>query len=241
MVLFHKDPYPFELPDDVKSVCAHLRQRKHWRKLDKGIIDHILDNSSNPMFADIGSADVTKMLILISEERDLLRNNFLPIARKGGDVDWIVGLFSMTLYRLGSALLSTWSSAEDEDSTSGFAEFADMAFISSLLCYPRNLASMAGLAQLWFHVFRNKSRSLNWCQRYKDTLHRLANSPAEQLNLWDKSQAAILDPREAERVGHAISECLPALAAVTPNGYTLGEMTSGVEAIEAFLLQQPDA
>ena len=241
MVLFHKDPYPFELPDDVKSVCTHLRQRKHWRKMDKGIIDRVLDNSSNPMFADIGSTDVIKMLILISEERDLLRNNFLPIAKKGGDVDWIVGLFSMTLYRLGSALLSTCSSTEDEEATSGFAEFADMAFISSLLCYPRNLASMAGLAQLWFHVFRNKSRSLDWCQKYKDTLHQLANGPAEQLNLWDKSQAALLDPREAERIGGAISEGLPGLAALAPGGNTLEEMTSGVEAIEAFLLQQPDA
>lgn len=218
MGLFGWQVRPHEMSNNLDELLAQLVHRKHWKKLPPDLLRRIIKNSQDEVFQDPKcDLEVIKNFILISEQtpfvqRSLLRANFVPIANdRGADWDWVLGLFSTTLYQFGSWCYKACVSAATEEEARNYAWFATAGFLSSILCDPLSLPSYGGMAFLSGEVVLNKPVAIEWCQKYKRAEDRLRNIPDDQLGYWRSAQKELLDPEKAAATMKEMAQHVPHL------------------------------
>lgn len=169
---------------------AHLIQRKHWKEMNPDIIKQIFKNSQSNIFDHPNEGiGVLKHFIFISEEYNLVENSYIKISKEqSSDLGWILGLFSSTLYRLGSELGKSCCFAKTPADAESFGIAADMAFMSSILCNPFNLTSYYGMVVLHGMTFRHKDVGLEFCMKYKRVEGELLNTPDNELTAFQLAE-----------------------------------------------------
>ena len=181
-------------PDEL---FQELIKRKHWKDIDPEIIKSIFNNAK-------GDVDAINRFIFISELHDSVGNNFVKLASETSK-EWVLSMFALTLYRLGSDLVKALPYAKTEDEVSSLATRAEMAFISSLLCDTFSMESYFGMALLFSEI--NKSTALEWCAKYKEAEGKLLNTPDEDLNISQLNRKKeLLYPEEYHKTLREISK-----------------------------------
>jgi hypothetical protein len=174
-----------------------LVNRKHWKDIDPEIIINIFNNAK-------GDVDMIKRFIFISELYNTVGNNFVQLSNEPPK-EFILSMFALTLYRLGSALDKSLSSDKTENEVSSLVNGATMAFMSSVLCEPYFLESYACMAYLYSDI--DKDIALEWCAKYKEAEGNLLNTPDEELNIYQlERKKEILDPEEYHKTLREISK-----------------------------------
>lgn len=203
---FNKKVSVREMSNKLDDLFEELIQRKHWKKINPDIIKIIFNNAK-------GDVDAVKRFIFISEVHNSVGNNFVQLATSVSR-KYILSMFALTLYRLGSGLTKALSSAKTEYEAKSLGMDAAIAFMSSILCDSFFLESYFGMACLYSVI--NKDVSLEWCAKYKKAEDRLLNTPDEELNTVQLSQKKNLDPEEFRS---AIKKILELAPDVLPDGW----------------------
>ncbi len=173
-----------------------LVKRKHWKDINPEIIKDIFNNAK-------GDIDAIKRFIFISEQYNTTGNNYVQLANNTPK-EFVLSIFALTLYRLGSDLVKSLSSAETEDEVGSLVRGATMAYMSSVLCAPYFLESYVGMAYLYGQI--DKDIALEWCAKYKEAEEKLLNTPDEELNMAQLNRKKeILEPGEHHKTLREIS------------------------------------
>lgn len=182
-----------------------LIKLKPWKDINPEILKRIFNNAK-------GDVEVIKRFIYISEIHNLVGNNFVKIANDVSktDTSFVISMFALTLYRLGSDLVKELPLAKTEDKVSFLVKKAEIAFTSSLLCNPFFMESYLGIAVLFSEI--NKNIALEWCAKYKEAEGKLLNTPDEELNISQLNhKKELLDPEERRKTFREIAKHAPHL------------------------------
>lgn len=243
MGLFNKNPNQEKI--DYFKLCSYgelfseLITRKHWKNLNVDIIKQVFKNAQSDIFSQPDEGiEVLKHFIFVSEEYNLVQDQFLRLASTTPDLDILLGYFSFHLYQLGSDLTKRCYSAKTNEEIEGWGTPADMAFMSSILCDEFMLPSYAGMAFLYGEIIGNKDVGLVFCAKYKAIMDKLLNTPDNELNPSQLSQKELLDPEHMHKTMERIKQDAPGLL---PNdSVTENEEVSQrdyIEQLEKKLLQ----
>lgn len=174
-----------------------LIKRKHWKNIDPEIIKNIFTNAK-------GDVDTIKRFIFISELYNTVGNNFVQLANEPPK-EFMLSMFALTLYRLGSDLAKSLSSAKTEDEASSLVNGATMAFMSSVLCEPYFLESYGCMVYLYSDI--DKDIALEWCAKYKEAEKELLNTPDAELNIYQLNRKKeIMNPKEYHKTLRELSK-----------------------------------
>ena len=218
--------------EQLDELFQELIQRKHWKKINPDIIKSIFNNAK-------GDVDAVKRFIFISELHNSVGNNFVELATSVSR-KYILSMFALTLYRLGSGILKAAISAiehKDKEKLEHCVIPADMAFTSSILCDPYLLSAYAGMALLYGYVWINKDAALEFCRKYKEVEHKLLNTPDEELSASELTAKKNLDPEEYQRKLRMLAEHSPHLLPDDDIEFDGETMIDKINELEAELLQ----
>ena len=172
---------------ELDFLFQELVKRKHWKNINLEIIKNIFNNAK-------GDIDAIKRFIYISELYNTAGNNFVRLANETPK-EFVLSIFALTLYRLGSDLVKNLSSAKTEDEVGSLVRGATMAYMSSVLCDPYFLESYFGMAYLYSEI--DKDITLEWCAKYKEAEEKLLNTPDEELSIYQLNRKKeLMDPEE---------------------------------------------
>ncbi len=164
---------------DIDELFAVLTKRKHWDRIDPGIIRFIFDNADG---------DILKVqrFIYISELHHCVDNNFVAIAKDHTDPRMVLAFFSITLERLAAQVAQQVPNLPDGSRKQNLAiGTAEMAYMSSILCNPLMLPSYGGLA--WFYLYLDSSdRAVEVCREFEEAERRLLQTDDADLCYYDK-------------------------------------------------------
>jgi hypothetical protein len=212
----------------LDRLFKELIKREHWKNIDPEIIKTIFENAK-------GDVDSTRKFILISELHNSVENNFVKIASDTSK-EFVLNMFALTLYRLGSDLTKVMYSAKNDEEMTSLGTRATMAFMSSILCEPSYLTSYFALAVLYSNVDVNIA--LEWCAKYKQTADTLMNTPDEELSAAELSNKESLDP---EKLKSAVEEMAKHTRGLVPQGWeedVAKSMSDKINELETELLQK---
>lgn len=227
-----------KMSDNVAGLFKQLVRRKYWKQIDPDVIRDIFTNAS-------GDDRAIKSFISISDSCDLVRQSFVKFTR---DVSkqHLQGLFAVSLYQLGSAIVKTAISAiedRDNETLKRCIVPAEMAFASSILCDPYFLPAYLGMAVLYSSVWINKDAALEFCKKYKDTETVLLVTPNEELTpIQQATKGQMQGPTEGEQAIREMAEHAPHLLEkmdLDPSDFR--GMRSIIEQIERRLNESPKA
>ncbi|MHC4083904.1 MAG: hypothetical protein ACYSU3_17850 [Planctomycetota bacterium] len=225
---------------NLNDLFEHLRRREHWKEINPDIIKQIFKNSQSKVFDHPNEGiGVLKHFIFISEKYNLVANSYINISKDGAwDLGWILGLFSITLYRLGSELGKACCLAKTEDESEACGVFADASFMSSILCDPFNLISYYGMVILHGMTFRHRDVGLEFCMKYKRAEAELLNTPDNELTAFQLAEKQNLsrNPQELQGELKELEKLAPDLF---PNGVLFDGMSLGnrISELEKELLK----
>jgi hypothetical protein len=188
----------------LDGLFQELTKRKYWKDIDPDIIKSIFNNAK-------GDVDAIKRFIVISELHNSVGNNFVELA-KSVSRKYVLSMFALTLYRIGSEILKASITAikdKDGEKLERCVIPADMAFTSSILCDPDFLSPYAGMALLYGYVWINKDAALEFCRKYKEVEGKLLNTPDEELSASELIAKKNLDPEEYRRNLRMLAEHIP--------------------------------
>jgi hypothetical protein len=215
--------------EDSDRFLAVLIKRKYWNEINTDIIKSVFDNAK-------GNVDTMKRFIFISEMYNTVGNNFVPLAN-GMPKEYLLSIFALTLYRLGSDLTKSLPSAKTDDEFGSLVIRADMAFTSSILCDPFFLESYVGMASLYSEL--DKDVALEWCTKYKEAEGNLLNTPDEELNTSQLNhKKELLDPEERSRTFREITKHAPQFLPDDTEIYDIPSIRDIINELETSLLQQ---
>lgn len=222
-----------EPEQQLDLLFQELIKRKHWKDIDPEIIKRIFNNAK-------GDVDAIKTFISISELHNSVGNNFVKLA-SGTSKEFVLSMFALTLYRLGSELLKVAISAikdKDREKLERCVIPADMAFTSSILCDPDFQSPYAGMALLYGYVWINKDAALEFCRKYKEVEYKLLNTPDEELSASELTAKKNLDPEEYRRKLRMLEEHSPHLLPDDDIEFDGEIMRDKINELEAELLQK---
>jgi len=107
--------------EDSDELLAMLVKREYWNEINPDIIKSIFDNAK-------GDVQAIKNFIFISELHNSVGNNFVELAN-GTSKEFVLSLFALTLYRLGSELLKAFFYAKTDEEFRSLGMRAEMAFM----------------------------------------------------------------------------------------------------------------
>lgn len=211
--------------DNLDDLFEHLTRREHWKEINPDIIKEIFKNSQSNIFNHPNEGiGVLKHFIFISEKYNLVVNSYVKISKDGAsDLGWILGLFSTTLYRLGSELGKACCFAKTVEESEACGVFADAAFMSSILCDPFNLISYYGMVVLHGVTFPHKDVGLEFCMKYKRAEGELLNTPDNELTAFQLAAKQDLSRNPKEREGE-----LKTLEKLAPDLFADGVLSDGM-------------
>lgn len=222
-----EDKALFEI-EDLDELLTTLINRKYWKDINLDIIKSIFNNAK-------GDVKAIKKFIFISELHNSVGNNFVELAN-GTSKEFVLSLFALTLYRLGSELLKVFFYAKTDEEFRSLGMRAEMAFTSSILCEPCYLESYFGMALLNSEI--SKDESLEWCAKYKKAEDKLLNTPNEELNTVQLAMKENVDPEKFRNTLKEIAEKAPH---ILPDGWEENEgksMRDKIYELEAELTQR---
>ncbi len=206
----------YKMSNNVDDLFDEIIPRKYWNEIDENIIKAIIRNAN-------GNAESIRNFVYISEYSNVLQNNFLQLSKINEiNKDFLLSLFSLTLYRLGDGYHQAIASKNDEDFKE-LAMLADMAFMSSILCDKFMLGAYHGMAFLYSFWVDGKT-SLEFCKKYKTMEDELLNTSDELLNYMQRAtKDQLLHPENLEKTIEEIKKYAPhllELSAELPGPYS---------------------
>lgn len=225
---FNKKVNVREMSNKLDDLFEELIQRKHWKKINPDIIKIIFNNAK-------GDVDAVKRFIFISEVHNSVGNNFVELA-KSVSRKYVLRMFALTLYRVGSELLKAFFYAKTDEEFRSLGMRAEMAFTSSILCETCYLESYFCMALLNSEI--SKDESLEWCAKYKKAEDKLLNTPNEELSASELTAKKNLDPEEYRRNLRMLAEHSPHLLPDDDIEFDGETMRDKINELEADLLQK---
>ena len=208
---------PFNLPDNPSDFVAQLANRKFWRDIDTKLL-HEIAQSANRELADLavtanGEMELLKNFVTVSEGFHLVDRSFLKISRDN-PLESPLSLFANALYLTGSQLCQQYIQEPSQQNQPNLM-FAEMGFISAILCDRFHLVAYYGLAHLFGELAVDKSLALKWCQKYKDAEAALLDTDNEKLNYLQESyKEGVIDPSKMKSIDPSVTTVPPPMREV---------------------------
>lgn len=192
MELFFKQK-PFWKLKNREEIFNYFKKSKNWKNLDVKIINTIIDK-----FIDDRKA--FEVFVYISEICNLVKNNFIPLAKKGfhENISLIILTFATTLYNTGSIYRDSLmevvnDSSATEKEKSKLLEHAKMAYESTVKLDKYFISAYYQLGVLWGVIQNKYDEGIKYCQKGIEIIEEIGAMPTNELSA---SQKQIIEEEE---------------------------------------------
>lgn len=215
------------MPTDPNDFMVALSQRGNWRKIDMAIFTDISRNADEEATRHLAEdAELCELhgieKFSKKEVKLALLRNFAFVSEQAKVVETYIEqstftdikiatpltLFSHTLRTIGFQFLRFIIDDCAPDQVVSESETPHLAFTSSILCDPLQLASYFGLVLLYGDVVINQVLGLYWCQRYLDAEKRLLKSPPKELCVYHQASKEFIEG-DTSMIDETILEYFP--------------------------------
>jgi hypothetical protein len=207
----------FEIPNNPSDFVAQLSRRKFWCDIGTQLLRDIAQNTNREL-VDLavtanGEMELLKNFVIISEGFQLVENSFVKISCDK-PLESPLSLFANALYLTGSNLCQKYIGDPSKQNEHNLM-FAEIAFISAILCDQFFLVAYYGLAHLFGELAVEKSLALKWCQKYKNAEAVLIATPDEQLTYLQRAgKEGVIDPSTMRSVDPSVTTVPPPMRQV---------------------------
>ena len=207
----------FNVPDSPSDFVTQLSLRKFWCDIDKQLIYDIAHNANREL-VDLavtanGEMELLKNFVTISEDFHLVEHSFVKIS-SDNTLESPLSLFANALYQTGSHLCQQYIQEPSQQNQPSLM-FAEIAFISAILCDHFHLVTYYGLALLFCELAVDKSLALKWCQKYKDAETELLATDDKQLSYLQRAyKEGVIDPSKMQSVDPSVNSMPPPMREV---------------------------
>jgi hypothetical protein len=205
---------------DFKSVdelLLKLQKHRYWKMISekrlKFIFYQLHENSLHiPMISKASHIAIDDMqrirdFLIVSEEYDLVKNNFVELAKLEADMELdILSMFAITLERLGAAIAQEYpySHLNDEE-VKQLMFMAELSYQSSILCDRFLLESYYGVIFCCCAFFDLETAQL-WKAEFYNAMDSLNKLDASELNYYQKTIKQ--DPGQIDNLKNMIEEII---------------------------------
>ena len=192
---------PFHKLKTKEEFFNWFSKSKHWGSLDFKIINAIIDK----FIDDLPAFDI---FVYISENCDLVKNNFLPLSKdKYVDISDVFSLFSTTLYNVGSRYRDELIKENESDSASvkekaRLLEFSQYAYESAIKLDKYQIPTYFSLGSIWGGILYKYDEGIKYCKQGINKIKELKAEPSNKLNYIQK--AYLRDISEIEEAGELL-------------------------------------
>ncbi len=189
---------PFHKLKTKEEFINWFSKSKYWGSLDFKIINAIIDR----FIDDLPAFDI---FVYISENCDLVKNNFLPLSKdKHIDISYVFSLFSTTLYNVGSKYRDELIKENESDSASvkgkaRLLEFSQYAYESAIKLDKYQIPTYFSLGTIWGGILYKYDEGIKYCKKGINKIKELKAEPSNKLNYIQK--AYLQDISEIEEAG----------------------------------------
>jgi len=166
------------ITDQAKSgdIYTYLKHREHWKELN----DSILENLSKIFEGDFSSFND---FVNISERYNLLKENYLKLAKDFIEAKELIPYFAVTLERLGAMLMEKFSQNSDDD----YKMAAKRCYELSIKLNPFLIPSYGALASVYGGFDDNIDKAIEYCNKGMEAFEKLQKTSQEHLSYYDQA------------------------------------------------------
>ena len=192
---------PFHKLKTKEEFLNWFSKSKYWGSLDFKIINAIIDK----FIDDLPAFDI---FVYISENCNLVKNNFLPLSKdKHVDISDVFSLFSTTLYNVGSRYRDELIKEDESDSASvkekaRLLEFSQYAYESAIKLDKYQIPTYFSLGSIWGGILYKYDEGIKYCKQGINKIKELKSEPSNKLNYIQK--AYLQDISEIEEAGELL-------------------------------------
>ncbi len=158
------------------DIYTYLKHREHWKELNDGI----LENLSKIFEGDFSSFND---FVNISERYNLLKENYLELAKGFKEPKELIPYFAVTLERSGARLMEFFSNKGDK----GHKVDAKKCYELSIKLNPFLIPSYGSLASVYGGFDDNIDKAIEYCNKGIEAFEKLKKSPKGQLSYYDQA------------------------------------------------------
>ncbi len=186
MGMFGKDKF-FEIKDPERLLKS-LTKRKYWSNIRPELLQRVAENAK-------GSPITLTDFVMISEQYDLVRDQFTFASKTMQRSDDALASISFTLFSLADGLIKQFENSPPDSPAAQLWPLIAVALEASILCDPFQLFAYGSLGWFLFHA-KLPEKALSVCSRYDQAERRLLETLDDSLN--DRhlvSKRSVAEPR----------------------------------------------
>lgn len=158
------------------DIYTYLKHKKYWKDLKDGI----LENLSKIFEGEFSSFND---FVNISEHYNLLKENYLELAKVFKEPKELIPYFALTLERSGARLMEFFSKKGNED----FKVDAKKCYELSIKLNPFLIPSYGALAVVYGYSDNNVDIAIEYCDKGIEVFEELKKTPKEQITYYDRA------------------------------------------------------